>query len=361
MKKIYFITAIMSLLIVGCTSIDKDDNDIKFSKAFKLQHIFHDDVLLKDPQIAVSDSFIILATTYKDEQSSVCYIYSTHNGVKHVCTYGDINSGPKDFRQPVLTFANGNTFGLNDINERTLALLHIEKDKNGKHNVIENYRLKAPLNRSKEEFIPLDTRYIPINNGEFYVSALFMDKDRCFTLSDNLLTPIQRFGESPISEELDGMVIRNRLNGFMATYDNKLFYATMDLPYISSYKLDGDKMVKLWSKFYKTPYYMISNGDVKFDKDKSMGPLKDMCVDSQYIYMLYMNQLLSEYDTYDTEKSASNTIYVFKHDGEPVACLDLDCRLRKLAIDPKQHKLYGIAQLPDYSLVEFKLPEELYK
>lgn len=351
----------MSLLIVGCTSIDKDNDDVMFSKTFKLQHIFHDDVLLKDPQIAVSDSFIILATTYKDEQANVCCVYSTYDGVKHECTYGDINSGPKDFRQPVLTFANGNTFGLNDINERTLALLHIEKDENGIYNVIEKDRLKAPLNRSKEEFIPLDTRYIPIRNGELYISALFMDKDRCFTLSDNSLTPIQRFGESPISEELDGIVIRNRLNGFMATYEDKFFYAAMDLPYISTYKLVGDKMIKQWSKFYKNPYYLVSNGDVKFDKDKSMGPLKDMCVDSQYIYMLYMDQLLSEYDTYNTEKSASNTIYVFKHDGEPVACLELDCRLRKLAIDSKQHKLYGIAQLPDFSLVEFQLPQELYK
>lgn len=83
-------------------------------------------------------------------------------------------------------------------------------------------------------------------------------------------------------------------------------------------------------------------------------------MDAHYIYVLYMDQLYSEYDAYNAEKSCSNKILAFNYDGELAATLHLDCRINAMAVCREKHKLYGIAQQPDMSLVTFDLPEELY-
>lgn len=355
MKKISYLFLVITVL--GCSPIEKDFF-VSFDKTYELKHYVHDELIMKDPHLAVSDSFLIIVSAYNDKESKVCNVYSIYDKVKKIGSYGEIGSGPKEFRQPVLTFAKHNKFGLNDINEKTLTILEIIHHKDST-NIIEHKRLKAPLIKQRKEYIPLDTRYMPINDGSFYISSIFMSKNKCFTLSDSTLIPVQRFGRASINEDIDGRIIRNRLNGYIATYGDRMFFATMNLPYISSYKLGNGEMQECWEKFYATPYYTVSNGDVKYDKEKSIGPLKAMCVDSKYIYLLYMEQLLSEYNVYDTEKSASSTIYVFDYSGMPIARLNLDCKLIEIAINTKQNKLYGIAQLPDYSLVEFNLPKDL--
>lgn len=80
-------------------------------------------------------------------------------------------------------------------------------------------------------------------------------------------------------------------------------------------------------------------------------------MDSDNVYLLYLDQLLSEYDYTRTDKSLSDKIFVFNHKGEKKAILHLDCRLSQIAIDSKRKKIYGISENPDISLVEFDLPE----
>ena len=143
--------------------------------------------------------------------------------------------------------------------------------------------------------------------------------------------------------------MRNRLSGKTASNQNSFFYATIDLPYLASYSLRDGDMVKDWEIFYKTPYYGISGGDIKYIKEKSTGPMKDIKVDDRYIYILYLDQLLSEYDYAVTEKSCANKVFVFNHKGEKVACLNLDCRLSSIAIDSKNQKMYGSVMSEEYA------------
>lgn len=119
-------------------------------------------------------------------------------------------------------------------------------------------------------------------------------------------------------------------------------------------------MVKKWSFYYAATHYAIKNEDLLFDKEKAIGPLLDLKMDSKYIYVLYLDQLLSEYDYFNSKKSYSNKIVIFDYDGNKVTCFHLDCRIQEMAVFSKGLKLYGIAQQPDISLVEFNLPKELY-
>lgn len=77
--------------------------------------------------------------------------------------------------------------------------------------------------------------------------------------------------------------------------------------------------------------------------------------------MLYLDQLLSEYDYYDTEKSLANKILVFNHQGDAVAKLELSCRISDIALSRDQAKLFGLAELPEPTFVEFDLPRKLTK
>ena len=349
LKRIIYLLVCINFLC-AC-SFNQESNSVK-NKIYNLKHKGHCEIYLAQPQLAVTDSFIIIVSPKQSE--GICQLYSIENNMEMVCTYGRIGNGPNDFLQPMLTYTTGNTFGLNDLNLSTLAIIRIEQNENS-ISIKEEKKMKAPYKPMKKEFVPRDICYLKLGKGH-YVSSLFAGDGCFFTLSDSLLQPIMRFGESPIKEELSSVVSRSRLRGKTAVYDNTFFYATSDLPYIASYTLQKDSMIKAWSRFYRKPYYAISNGDLKYNKEYSTGPLLDMKVDSNYIYLLYMDQLLSEYDYNTTDKSCSNKIYVFNHKGDDVAILNLDCRLSQIAIDSKRKKIYGIAENPEISLVEFELP-----
>lgn len=353
-----FVIIIVSIVLVGCKSSSTEDEILDFKKVYKLKHSFYKEVILKNPQIEMTDSFIVLLSVRNSED--VCKVFSKCENLEEVCAYGNIGEGPKEFRQPVLTDATDNTFGINEINEMQYVKLAI-KQMDDKVEVYEKERYKAKYMRMEgEEYTPKDTRYMPLMNGHYYVSCFFLKDGSFFTLSDSLLRPLTRFGQSPIKEELPTRSIRNRLNGLTDVYDNRFFYATSELPYLASYTLKDNRMDLDWEIYYKKPHYGVVNGEVRFDKEKSTGPLNDMRAGSRYIYLLYMDQLLYENDYYQTEKSCSNKIFVFNHQGDKVACLELDNRLSRMAIDEKRGKIYGIAHIPDVGLIEYDMPKELW-
>ncbi len=348
---IFFILCIS--FIISCKL--KDESSGNSYKEYELKHKQHCEIYLHRPHIQVADSFLIVVSHRQND--GICQLYSIERNMEMVCTYGKIGNGPKEFLQPVLTYATGNIFALNDLNLTSLAIMQIETV-NDSISVRELKRMKAPYIPQKGEFMPKDVRFMKIGK-EHYVSSLYAGNNRFFTLSDSLLQPVLRFGESPIKEELSTFVMRSRLGGKTAVHKNTFIFATNDLPYLASYSLQNDSMIKNWSMFYKKPYYGISNGDILYSKENTTGPMIDLKVDSQYIYVLYLDQLLSDYDYMDTEKSCSNKIFVFNHNGEKVACMNLDCYLSQIAVDSNRNKIYGIAENPETSLVEFDLPENL--
>lgn len=350
--KIFIFQLICIYLLTGCEFRAKSNNVENDHKEYRLKHKQHCEIFLAQPQIAVSDSFLILVS--HKESNGICQLYSIEKNMEKVCTYGRIGNGPYEFLQPVLTYASGNSFGLNDVNLTTLAIMQIEQ-KDDSVSIKEVKRMKAHQMKRGKLWVK-DVGFVKIGD-DCYVSRLSWEDGCFFNLLDSLLQPIMCFGESPVKEELPGLVSMSRLTGKSAVYGGTYFYASTKLPYLASYKLQDDKMVKDWNLFYRKPHYGVSNGDLKFSKENSTGPLLDIRVDSDNVYLLYLDQLLSEYDYTRTDKSLSDKIFVFNHKGEKKAILHLDCRLSQIAIDSKRKKIYGISENPDISLVEFDLPE----
>ncbi|MBR4846488.1 MAG: TlpA family protein disulfide reductase, partial [Bacteroidaceae bacterium] len=201
-------------------------------------------------------------------------------------------------------------------------------------------------------------RYTLLPNSNQYVSCLFKGDGSLFTLSNSLLQPTCRFGDSPVGDSLTWYAMRNDLNGYMAASGRTFFYAAENLPYMAAYRLQSGTMQKQWECFYRTPHYKISNDAIRYDKEKATGPLKSLSADEHYVYLLYVDTLMSRYNANDITKSCSNKVLVFDHSGEYVSTLHLNCYLKKIAVG-KNGKLYGIARMPEHVLVEFDLPAQL--
>ena len=353
-----YIEAIMLLIAIlfsSCNNISKRDGIEDISKNYNLSFSYKKELLLSHPRLAMSDSFLVIVSSGQDEICTVCDVY---NEMDEVCRYGKIGNGPGEFIQPLLTYAYGNTFGLNEVGKQELAIMGIKQEKE-KVMVYEKDRLKTQYKRQRGNWIPSDYYFVKLDE-KHYVSLTGTENGKFFTLSDSAMVPIKKFGESPVEYELAAINSRNRLSGKIVAYHGKMAFATTKLPYLAFYEMNNGNMVKKWSLYYAETVYGVRNGDLLFDKDKATGPALDIKMDEKYIYVLYMKQLLSEYDYYNSEKSCSDKVLVFDHAGSMVACLNLNCRIQEMAVWSKGLKLFGISQDPDISLVTFDLPKNLY-
>lgn len=346
---------VLAISCISCNHVNRKEGLKNAAKEYDLSSSVRKELFVASARMGLADSLLILVSL---QQDNICTLYSLDT-IEEVCTYGSRGNGPGEFVQPLFTYAYGGTFGLNEVNKQELIILEITKTNGNEITVRERKRIKAPYKRQKDKWVPADYYFVQLDE-EHFVSLVGTENGRFFTLSDTTLIPIERFGDSPIEEELSAIAARNRFTGKIVARQGKMAFATTKLPYLAFYSIDGEQMVKEWSLYYAETAYGVKNGDLLFDKDKAMGPALDLKMDSKYIYVLYMDQLLSEYDYFDSKKSCSNKILVFDYDGNSVACLNLDCRIQEMAVSGEMLKLYGISQDSDMCLVEFDLPQELY-
>lgn len=276
MKKI-LVLFMLVVLFTACGSTEK--KNAPEVVVYELKHKFHKELFLKAPDLNVMGDYLIVGGSF--QRDSIYRFYSIDRGMEEVAAYGGIGNGPGEFIQPKLTYTDGNMFAINDINHNILAVVAVHEN-DGKIKIEEVKRLKGVYKPKKNELVLRDILYMKI--GEFhYVSSLEAGEGCFFNLLDSVLLPIESFGESPIKEKVDSYTSRNRLQGSKEVYGNTLFFGTTNLPYLASYTLRDGKMEKDWSIYYDTPHYVISNGDVKFIREHSKGPLLGLQADDKYI------------------------------------------------------------------------------
>lgn len=353
--KIYSLCLLSCTGIVGCRDVAKDSDKMKFEHVYELKHKAYDtELMLTIGYMQSLDSLLLITSLETDK---ICTFYSLQNNMKEVFQYGTLGNGPGEYLQPLLTYSYGNSFGINEVNKQELIVLGLDMV-NGKISVSEQKRMKVPYKIEKEKLNLPDYYFIRLDDSHF-VSQVCAGENNFFTLLDDSLRPVERFGESPVREELPPYASRTRLHGHLAAHEGTLFFASNNLPYLSCYQLKFDKMYKKWSFYYNEAHYGIRNGDLLFDREKSFGKVLDLDTDGRYVYLLYLDQLLSEYDFKKPDKSLANKILVFDYEGNRIAVLSLDCRIQTMTISSENGKIYGIAQQPEPIIVEFGLPEDL--
>lgn len=286
MRKVGFIILALILCcgIEGCGNVTNDLELIEFDQEYTLHHKHYDtELMFRSAVMQVMDSLLLLSSYNSD---TVCSLYSIHQGMKKVCQYGVLGNGPKEFLQPLLTYSYQKTFGINEINKQELVILEVNAAPQGNLFIKEQKRLKAPYKMKKGELVLPDIFFTRLDSSH-YVSLVCSGENNFFSLLDNSLQPIERFGESPIKEDLLPINSLSWLKGRIAAYDGTMSFVSNKLPYIACYRLESGKMHKVWSFYYRKPHYSIKNSDLLFDKEKSFGEVFDLRMDEQYIYALF--------------------------------------------------------------------------
>ena len=270
-------------LLISCTSNRKKNSYVQFESEYTLEHTqYGTELFIKQGRIAATDSFLIVTSL----QTPICKVYSIFDNMKEVTSYGSIGNGPNEFLQPLLTYSHNNTFGLNELNKKELAVIQLQ-NVGQDVSVIEKKRMKANTEKDNEEVFRTDYYFNRLDDAH-YVSLLYEKNNKFYSLFDSTLTLIARFGESPVTEEVSPYVAVNRLQGKVAASEGTMVFATSNLPYLACYELKDNLMEKKWNLFYSQPYYKVQNGDVLFDKDKSFGKVLNIEMDAQYVYLLYL-------------------------------------------------------------------------
>lgn len=294
------------------------------------------------------DTFLVMTHV---AQNDFCHVYSIPSGMKKIHTWGSLGNGPGEFLQPIITYAHENTFGLNDVNIQMLAVMSLKGNGNAIE-IEELSRKKTPYKRVQGELNPADYNFVRLDEQHF-VSLLCGKDGSFFSLLDANLQPLQRFGESPVGNKISVQSSRMNLKGYLSVHDGHMVFAPSKLPYLAKYHLENGTMVKGWNFYFDRSFYECKDYNLLFSKARSFGQVLDLAMDDQYIYILYLDQLLSEYDYNDPQKSMANKVLVFNYSGVPIAKLILDKRIYQMALCTKLHKIIGLGNLPEPAFVSF--------
>ncbi|MBW9203877.1 hypothetical protein EVD33_13270 [Bacteroidales bacterium SW292] len=340
-------------LVSSCSDVVHRVGTVDFKQSYDLKHKGNGTEIMSDGGPLFVIDTLLGVFSYKGEW--LCTFYSIPDRMKEIGGHGNFGNGPGEFLQPKFCYVYGSTIGLSEVNKHELVRLDVSYE-NGQLSVSERKRLKAPYKMKKGELVLPDYCFYRLDDKHYISPRLSLDND-FYTLLDDSLQPIVRFGEPPIPEKLPPLASANRLQGKIAAHEGTMFFALKDLPYLACYRLESGQMQKQWSFYYNEAHYAVRNNDQLYDRDKTFGQVKDLDTDGQYVYLLYLDQLLSEYDGTKTEKSLANKILVFDYEGNGVAVLNLDCRLSNMALSKDSRTLYGIANLPEPTIVEFDMPK----
>lgn len=343
-------------LLSGCSFQRDGLSPGAFKSTYSLEHVKYDTELFVTgfPRIFSIDSFVLVISSDNDGFGK---IFAADKEMKLIGEFGKIGNGPFEFQAPLPTFVSGTEIGINDLNKNQLAIIQLLVDHDSVR-VIEKKRLKAKQ-RINSEGIAMREYYYTKLVDSMYVALASGKNGEFFSIYDSILSQATYFGESPINANIEPLSRINRLGGKIACHDGNMVYGANNFPYVGFYSLSSGEMEKKWSCFIDDTYFEVRGGDLLFSRDRTFGQVLDVAINDRYVFVLYLDILLSQYDAKESEQSYANKICVFDHLGNRIAIFNLDCRIGHFALSSNGSDIYGIAQLPDFSIVKFEMPQEL--
>ncbi|MCL2561034.1 MAG: TolB-like 6-bladed beta-propeller domain-containing protein [Rikenellaceae bacterium] len=359
MKKLILLCC-LPILFAGCSKKAKIDEKYGFAQSYALTSKIHStDIYTSDPFMFLTDSSAVLAS-FRIPKDFI-RVHSIAEGFREVGTYGSTGGGPLDFMQPIFTFAEGDEIYVQDAGRNALARLKLSNSGN-EVEVRETWRrtfVYPDSERSLEDNrLRLEPRSSVRLGTDHFAGISFNGNHGFFSLWDNDLNFIRYFGDAPIPEEIHYGSSMSYLGGYLHSHDNRLVFAASNLPYLSLYEINDCEPVQKWANYYNKPVYKVQNEGILFSKDETFGLTRGLSLGRNYIYLVFLDILMSEEDIRTAELSKGNIVFVFDYEGNRIALLNLDRRVNQIAVSSDERTLYGVTDTPDgYRFVEFELPE----
>lgn len=235
--------------------------------------------------------------------------------------------------------------------------VHISSDE-----VNYEYLGNKPMNENKPEGI-LDNgvfKLLKLENG-YHVGLRMLTSCDLFTLYDENLNEVKRFGEYPFYDGLDKDVdfrLTTGFNGYLEVKGNSLYYATTHFAYMARFDIsDKGEVTSTWRHFYAKVNSLTQNNEVRFYGDNIQG-FMGFAVGKNHIFASYSG---AESGEARRQRMVSaiypKTLLVLDLNGVPLVKFDLGKKFVSLCLDDDEEYLYVKHTEPDVSLYRYKVSD----
>lgn len=340
--KIFFISCLFLFICIGCADEKKQDEVVV------LQHevLDYPDMIIGSPGDIQKDGNCLIVLDY--QQDSLFHRVDLAKN-RYMGMFGAKGQGPDDFIHPSSLSKLGDGHLLcYDAGKRELYMMKLSQADD-----------KAGISRMFKYAKILTFDIVPMSDSLFIVNgetdgAMFalIDKDgKVLSLSDEY--PYKDETEKNIPVRFRAMAyqgtLRTTLNGYFA-------YATGNAKQVHLYKVENKQIIKIGEIIDGYGHYkpnMVREGGYGVaHKGEYPECYTDLAVTDKYVYTLYSGRTFKEYKlaSYECE-----TIYVYDWAGKLVKTYRLDVPVVQFCIDEDEKMIYAIANIPDPTIVRFKL------
>lgn len=145
--------------------------------------------------------------------------------------------------------------------------------------------------------------------------------------------------------------------GFQGCYaisseNKKIAFATFQSGSIHIFNYFNNSVETVKELNFFDPEMKRDNWVCAFSYKKTRSGFSSIDTDHKYIYLLYSGRLMSEYPY---EFNHCEYLLVFDWNGKPIKKYKLDNALISMCLNGKADKLYGIAYLPETTIIQYDL------
>ena len=296
-----------------------------------------------------------LAMDYLDS-AIIVFDEKTYNGLYHriscntpdsVTDFGERGQGINEFMMPLdfQTTYNGE-YTIFDYAQKKLFQINPSKSLTSFQTVLKD----TTPNTVKL----LASRYDTYISFGFYQDCMFMLKDKSGK-------QLKKIGDFPSRDNNEKKQI-NQLKGmaYQGTWkinptNDKFVYATNSADILYFYRIDSTDITSIKKYELNYPTYQVKEKGYARSAPLSTENKKtflSVSVSDKFVYLLYSGKCFKDAGLKALE---GNIIYVFDWNGEPVKKYLLNIPITQLCLDYHSNELYGFANLPNPTLVKFKL------
>lgn len=300
-------------------------------------------ILGKPNQIALSGSVLVVIDRGSD--SLIHFFDVTKRNL--INKGGRIGQGPNEFTIISSLGSYDDGFGMYDPNMRKYYKVVCNDNAVMIESVFEVDRL-----------IPLNIQ--PISNNRFISTGIY--KEGKFCLIDSKGKIISTIEEWPYRDDAEKEISNHiKAQAYMSNIlvnpsKDKIVSFSITADIVSFYEVKADSLELIKECINSYPDYDYFNKPKSFrgtSKKNPFGYLSGSCTD-KYAYILYSGKSTQEYND---NAFLGNVINVYSWNGDKIAELKIDKELNSICISPDGSIIYGIAYMPEPTLVKINIPQ----
>lgn len=348
MRKLSLFFLLATLLSCGNNS----QKDIPIKKLSLNHKVCISEMRADAPELQIIDSMILVVSGYGSSMINENFttLYSL-NSFEPILSFGNKGKAGNEFNnvRPSVGNEKEDSFVLLDYLTSRVFSYQIKTDADSTRVILDSIK-KMP---SLKEFGT--SSHVSRYSDEYNIALSLKSNDELLALLDNDYNLISTFGENPYGD-VSILSLLNRFQGDMKVRGEYIVYAITRLPYIACYTVEKGIPKKLWDDQYLESNHTIdSRTQTLHFAGKDKGWVLDISLGEKYIYIFLYDGNKNTVDYRDPEKCDANKVLVYNYKGNQVAELTLDARVWSGAVSEDERTLYGIARIPEFSLISYDL------